>query len=146
MQKRNIRAMTWNDYDISKNRYKELQYFCRQYDEKKSKIAYGVSGTRQDGMPRGTSASNPTEQIGMSNVECIRDCLLIEQSAFEATSGVSCLERYILKSVTMDLNYSEVEWDKDYGKIPVCEKDFYGYRRLFYSILNKLKLDRKSSI
>ena len=30
MEKKRLRDMTWDDYGISRNRYKELKAFCQQ--------------------------------------------------------------------------------------------------------------------
>lgn len=45
--------------------------------------------------------------------------------------------------VTLDLSYQFIEYDDEQGKIPMCKNDFYGTRRKFFAILNKLKLEYK---
>ena len=60
MLEKRLRDMTWDDYGISKNRYKELKAFCLQYDEKKSKIKYGISAVRYDGQPKSVSYTHLT--------------------------------------------------------------------------------------
>lgn len=129
MDKR-LRDMTWDDYGITKNRYRELLYFCRQYSEKKQRIGYGLKAVDSDGMPRGNSTGNPTETSAMQNAILHKDVELIEQAAIQ-TSRV--LAPYILKNVCDELSYEYL------GRVPVCRKDFYGYRRLFFSQLDKLK-------
>ena len=58
------RDMKLSDHNISRDKYNELKYFCLQYWQKKQEIDrnYGIDGFSQDGMPRGTSSSNPTEK------------------------------------------------------------------------------------
>nr|DAP85531.1 MAG TPA: hypothetical protein [Caudoviricetes sp.] len=135
--KRRIRDFTWNDYGISTFRYRELKNFCLQYDEKKSKIHYGLNGVSNNGMPKGNSMGNPVEVNAISNTVYKRDCEMIEEAARQA-----CPEfwRYIVKSVTNDLPYELIEYDEQQGRIPIGKTDFYGYRRLFYKNLHNLKL------
>ena len=65
---------------------------------------------------------------------------MIEEAAIRANPEIW---RYILKSVTLDLSYQFIEYDDEQGKIPMCKNDFYGTRRKFFAILNKLKLEYK---
>ena len=125
-----IRDMTWEDYGISQNRYRELLYFCRQYSEKKQQIKYGLKAVVNDGMPRGSTTGNPTEAAALHNAELQRDVEMIEKAA-ERTSKV--LKLFILKNVCESVPYEYL------GAVPMCRNDFFGFRRLFFSNLNKLK-------
>lgn len=139
MQKR-LRDMTWEDYGISKNRYAELKAFCLQYEEKKSKIKYGISEAQYDGQPKAHNTGSQTERQAMDNVIYMKDCAMIEEAAIRANPGIW---RYIVKSVTLGLSYEFIEYDNEQGKIPMCRRDFYGTRKKFYAILNEMKLDHK---
>ena len=78
MGSKRLRDMTWEDYGISKNRYKELKAFCMQYEEKKNKIQYGMNSSRQDGMPRGSrTTSSPVEQQAIENTIYLQDIRMI---------------------------------------------------------------------
>ena len=120
--------MTWDDYGISRNRYKELEAFCLQYEEKKSKISRGINAVANDGMPKGNYKQNTLEANAIRNVMLQKDCEMIEQAAVAASPDIY---PYIIKSVTNGLSYDFVEYD---GKT-----EFYGYRRLFYHFLDLLK-------
>lgn len=139
MQKR-LRDMTWEDYGISKNRYAELKAFCLQYGEKKSKIKYGISAAQYDGQPKAHSTGSQTERQAMDNAIYMKDCAMIEEAAIRTNPEIW---RYIVKSVTLGLSYEFIEYDNEQGKIPMCKNDFYGTRRKFFSILNKMKLEYK---
>ena len=76
------------------------------------------------------------ESQAIRNVMYQKDCEMIEQAAI-ATSEE--LYPYILKSVTNDLSYQFIEYDKKLGRIPVGKTEFYGYRRLFYHYLDLVK-------
>lgn len=128
--------MTWDDYGISRNRYKELQAFCLQYDEKKSKINRGINAVANDGMPKGNFKKNTLEMNAIRNVIYQRDCEMIEQAAVAASSEIY---PYIIKSVTNDLSFPFIEYDEKLGRIPIGKTDFYGYRRLFYHYLDLIK-------
>ena len=135
-KKKRLRDMTWDDYGISRNRYKELQAFCLQYDEKKSKINRGVNAVTNDGMPKGNFKKNTLEMNAIRNVIYQRDCEMIEQAAVAASSEIY---PYIIKSVTNDLSFPYIEYDEKLGRIPVGINEFYGYRRLFYHYLDLIK-------
>ena len=131
-----LRDMTWDDYGISRNRYKELQAFCLQYDEKKSKINRGINAVANDGMPKGNFKKNTLEMNAIRNVIYQRDCEMIEQAAVAASSEIY---PYIIKSVTNDLSFPFIEYDEKLGRIPIGKTEFYGYRRLFYHYLDLIK-------
>ena len=143
MGKKRLRDMTWDDYGISKNRYKELKAFCLQYDEKKSKVRYGVSSVQSNGTPSGNFRESPVEKQAIENSVFLRDIRMIEEAAIRADPGVW---KYILRSVTRGLSYEYIEYDEELGRIPMCSKDFYGTRKLFYSILNDIQLDQKLTV
>lgn len=145
MGKKRLRDMTWDDYGISRNRYKELKAFCLQYDEKKSRIQYGTSGSPpiwEGGASGSGFAGKPVERQAIENESYVKDCRMIEEAAIRANPGIW---KYILRSVTQDLPYELVEYDEELGEIPMCRNDFYGTRRLFFAILNKMKLGYKST-
>lgn len=135
-KKKRLRNMTWDDYGISRNRYKELQAFCLQYDEKKSKINRGINAVANDGMPKGNFKKNTLEMNAIRNVIYQRDCEMIEQAAVAASNEIY---PYIIKSVTNDLSFPYIEYDEKLGRIPVGKTEFYGYRRLFYHYLDLIK-------
>lgn len=142
-KKKRLRDMTWDDYGISRNRYKELQAFCLQYDEKKSKINRGVNAVTNDGMPKGNFKKNTLEMNAIRNVIYQRDCEMIEQAAVAASSEIY---PYIIKSVTNDLSFPYIEYDEKLGRIPVGKTEFYGYRRLFYHYLDLIKSGDKLNL
>lgn len=141
-RKKRVRDYTWEDYGISTFRYRELKNFCLQYDEKKSKIKYGIKAVANDGMPRGSGGGNPVESVAMENIMNERDCRMIEEAAIATNPSIW---KYLLKSVTHDLPFEMIEYDDEFGKIIVNRTDFYGYRRLFFRNLHFLKNGYKLS-
>lgn len=127
-QDKSLRNMRYEDYGISKHRYLELKNFCLQYDEKKRKVRYnGSKAISYDGMPHAQNVGNPVETEAIRNIMNQRDCEIIEQAAIEASPQ---LYPYILMNVTKGIAYEYL------GNVPICKKDFYGYRRLFFCCLD----------
>ena len=98
-----------------------------QYWQKKQEIDrnYGIDGFSQDGMPRGTSSSNPTEKKALRIAQLKRDTELIEQTAIEADTEI---HPWILKNVTSGVPY-------EYMDVPMGRKKFYEARRYFFFLL-----------
>ena len=133
-----LRCFTYDSYGISKYRYKELKSFCLQYDEKKSKIRYGISAVASDGMPHARTVGSPTERRGMENAQLMLDISTIEAAArmVDNITGVK-LSPFLLRSVTQDAAYENIEYDPEHGRIPIGKTDFYACRRLFYGCLDR---------
>ena len=124
-------ARTWDirldDYHISRDAYRELLYFCRQYDDKKRKAAEIrlLKVTAPDGMPRGRRTSDTTAQAAEKAARLSNDCSQIEQAAEEAAGD---LAPYILLNATRGVSYYAMD-------IPASERTFNRLRRKFYFCL-----------
>ena len=130
-----LRAMTWEDYGISKYRYRELKAFCLQYPEKMEKVQYGLV-SHEPTEVRSGRISRPTEDQAINNSPYLQDILMIESAAREASPE---LYYWILASVTQGLNYEELEYHTTLGRVPINRFDFYAYRRKFYYLLHVKK-------
>lgn len=115
---KSIWKFTWEDYGISRNLRDELKAFCKQYEEKKSKL-----NRQQD-----------TE----FHEKYRKDIDNIEQAALKANPDIY---QYIIKSVTYGIPYELVEYDREIGRIPVSRTVFYGYRRLFFYYLKQMQAE-----
>lgn len=127
----NKRALQLGQYGISKNRERQLYYFCLQYNEliEEKEGLYSVGCATFDGMPHGNDISDPTARIAERAARLHRDIELIEQTAIEA-----CGELYpwILKAVTEGKSWAAVS-------PPCCKNTFYDERRKFFGLLNLKK-------
>lgn len=56
------------------------------------------------------------------------------EAAYTADKDIA---EYILLSIKENLSYEGIEYSEQLGRIPCGRTDFYGYRRLFYHLLNK---------
>lgn len=141
-KKKKLRDMHWEDYGISKNRHQELKAFCLQYEEKKNKIKYGIKTVNYTGMPRTSHSGSIVERQAIENQRYEQDCYMIEQAAVKANPEIW---KYLLKSVTLGLPYEFLEFDEELGRITVGKTDFYGYRKLFFYYLDRLRIGDKWS-
>lgn len=128
MKKRDLKL---NKYDISKNRYRELLYFCRQYREKKIKLAssYTVGRCNLTGMPGGGALNDSTQAMALNNIQLEKDIKLIEETAVEVAGT---LADYIISNVCDDVPYR-------YIGAPCGINQFYNIRRKFFWLLAKKK-------
>lgn len=142
-----LRALTWEDYDISRGRYKELQGFCLQYREKKRKAAdlesYALAVANGGGGGGSSKISRPTESAAIRHYQesrqAIRDCRIIEEAAMWAASagGYKQAWRSILRNVTDGTGYDIL---RGIYVLPFSVADFYGVRRAFFHRLDQLQM------
>lgn len=131
----NTRPLNPKKYCISNNRFRELYYFCLQYQEWKDELEYlkpEYRETELSGMPGGGGISNPVQDMGIRRAELSKRCELIEQTAIEADPDIY---QYIIKAVTNEK--ITFKYLKMIMGIP-CERDmYYDRRRRFYWLLSK---------
>lgn len=132
----NVRAINKNKYRISNYRFRELYYFCLQYEEWKEQLKAKrnpLKGIQYTGMPSSGSPGNPTEKMAIECAALSHKCALIEQAAILADPE---LWEYILHAVTHEkISFEALKAQKD---IP-CERDrYYNSRRKFYFILDSM--------
>nr|DAH68560.1 MAG TPA: hypothetical protein [Caudoviricetes sp.] len=122
------RDMKLSDYNISREKYNELKYFCMQYNEKKKQLreSYGLGAIVGDGMPHGNTVGNPVERKAIRNVMLENDIELIEQTAMEADPDIY---PYLIENVTDGISYEYM------GRVPKARKQFYESRRYFFYLL-----------
>lgn len=141
-----LRALTWEDYDISRGRYKELQGFCLQYREKKRKAAdlesYALAVANGGGGGGSSKISRPTESAAIRHYQesrqAIKDCRMIDKAAMWAASagGYEKAWRAILRNVTDGTGYDIL---RGIYEVPFSVADFYGVRRAFFHRLDQLQ-------
>lgn len=138
----NVRALNKNKYDISNYRFRELYYFCLQYEEWKESLKNKqntLQATKYSGMPSSSGdPGNPTERIAIECAALSHKCAAVEKAA-NAADPELC--RYIIYAVTNE-NVT-FKFLKMQMNIP-CERDrYYNSRRKFYYMLDKILKDRK---
>ena len=150
MEKTNerLRNLSWEDYGIDKERYRELKHFCLQYKGKKKKASaspdYVLPAVSLDSSGGHTgNVSKPVEDTAIRHVvrveKYLRDCRMIEEAAMRAASigGYRKAWRAILRSVTEGLSYENVQFKCE--SVPYAKTDFYAVRRAFFYILDEMQ-------
>lgn len=123
---------------IDKNRYRELVYFCRQYEDKKKKVAE-FSAYRAVDLSRGlnskTNKVNDSTGAIVSKLENVRrDITLIEQSALRACQGLEGSQRTetakaLIDCVCNERSYRSLDTSVDLNT-------FSKLKQLFFTILD----------
>lgn len=121
------RDLSMEKYGISKEKYRELMYFCMQYDSMKKSVEYGLRSIAGGGSAGRKTDRSQTESQAMRNEKYIQEIRMIEDAAREADGE---LYPYILKAVTSGTSY-------DYMDVPAGRRKFYEARRKFFYILSK---------
>lgn len=125
----NKRILRLNKYHISQDKYQELFYFCKQYNERKAEIN-GLRGLNEivaDGMPKGNSISDPTFRKAEKIIRLRTENELIEHTAIEADPYI---HQQIIKNVTEGISY-------DYLNCYYSKNTFYDRRRKFFKLLSE---------
>ena len=132
----NVRALNKDKYAISNYRFRELYYFCLQYEEWQQKLKEKqnpLKGMQYSGMPSSGTVGHPTESIAIECAELSTKCNAVESAARAADPE---LYEYIIYAVTHEnITFNFLKMQKD---IP-CERDrYYDRRRKFYFVLDKM--------
>lgn len=134
----NVRSLNRNKYGISKNRFRELYYWCLQYKEWKDELNYMTNTIKSieiKDAPGAGEMGDPTQKLAIRREELKRNCELIEKTAIEADPEIY---QYLIKAVT-DENIT-YRYLKMIMNIPCGKKMYYDRRRKFYWLLNQKKL------
>lgn len=137
----NVRSLNKEKYNIGNYRFRELYYFCLQYDEWREALGEKrntLQGTQYSGMPSAGNVGNPTERNAIECAEYSQKCAAVEMAAKRADPE---LQKYIIYAVTKEnvtFNFLKMQMD-----IP-CERDrYYNSRRKFYYILDQILKNKK---
>jgi hypothetical protein len=158
------RPLKLDEWGISWEEYKELTYFCLQYNRKKADAAALLTiklstptpakyhkkigdkmvefGTF---MPHGSGhVSDPVAATAAKRDMLLNDIRMIEQAARGASDAARELykfevdPRYIIRAVTQRSGVQALYANPD-TRPPMGERQFYTVRRIFYWILHEMK-------
>lgn len=120
-----------DEYEIPNYEYLELLNFCRQYPEKKRKLATMIrAGSGMiDCQSHGSENTSPVETAAFRRELLLADVQMIEQATVEADRD---LHFCILRNVAYKQRYEEL-------KPPCGRRQFYQVRRRFFWILRNKK-------
>lgn len=126
----NQKDLNLEKYKISKYRYRELKYFCLQYDEKKQRLAAlrGLGAVRYSSEPHGSGISDPTAAKAERVQQLVQDIEMIEQTAMEVDP--IHYDSLLANVTAANLPYEYLS--------PACgRRQFYENRRKFFYLLDK---------
>ena len=131
----NVRPISEKKYNISKHRFRELYYFCLQYQEWLDELKYktdDVSSVGITNMPTSHNTNSNVERLALRRAQLEEKCKILEQTAIETDET---LYQYIIKAVTnegVSYNYLKMVMN-----IPCCKNVWYDRRRKFYYLLSQ---------
>lgn len=154
------RPIKLDAWGISWEEYKELTYFCLQYEQKKRDAAalltiklstpvpavYHKAGKEYGTfLPHGSGrTSDPVAATAAKRDRVLRDVRMIEQAASGASEAArdayswTIDPRYIIKAVTQRSGVQALYANPD-TRPPMGERQFYTVRRMFFWILHEMK-------
>lgn len=161
------RIVKVDSWGVTWEEYKELSYFCLQYDRKKKEAAALLTIristqepevyytqrkiTLADGrehtmrirhgvfQPRGSGqTSDPVAATAARRDRLLRDVRMIEQAAQETVRGTGVNAMYIVKAVTQRGGMETVYANPD-TRPPIGERQFKKLRRKFFWILREMR-------
>lgn len=134
MKSRDLRL---SKYNISKERYRELKYFCLQYPDWKKELTVAdtvkAAVAKDDGGNHGSAVSDCTSELAAKRIELQRKCSVVEAAAVQADDFIN---QYIIEAVTGDLSYTYLRTVRG---IPCGKNQFYEARRKFFYNLSKMR-------
>ena len=129
----------YTDFGISRDRYRELLYFCRQYQQWKAEASslLGVGAQQYSTMPHGTDVSDPVGKAVQRRERLIGKCLIIERIADRIDGGK--WRAALIQNICMGKALHFI----DPVILPTSNRnEFYKQRRQFFILLNE-ELDKK---
>lgn len=128
---RKLRAKSWASYGINQWRKREIMAWCRQYDEWRKELQYGLRAISMEGGSHSNNISRPTEQQAIRNAQLRSNILLIEHAIRDVCPT---LYEPMLASITRGIPYQ-------YLDVPYDARDFYSTRIAVYALIS----DRRKS-
>lgn len=124
----------YTDVGISRDRYRELLSFCRQYQEWKAEAAslLGVGAQQYSVMPHGTDPGDPVGRAVMRRERLLAKCALVERVAEAVDDGR--WRAALIQNICMGKALHFI----DPVILPTSRRnDFYRQRRAFFVLLDE---------
>lgn len=128
----------WKQIGISKDRYRELLHFCRQYPEWKTEAnsLLGIRAIKMDGQPHGSGKSDPVAMAAEKREKLIEKIGIVDTCARAVDDGAWYAS--IIQNVCIGRSYEQM----DRALMPTSDRNaYFKKRREFFEILNKAKQD-----
>ena len=126
----------WEAYGISRERYRELMAYCRQYQEwlAEARSLLGAKGQRYSSVPRAPGVTDPVAVAAERREILLAKVDTIEQAAKAVEGGKWKVA--LIQNCCMGRALSAI----DQTIMPTSNRNaYYNARRLFFIALNELK-------
>ena len=126
----------WKQIGITKERYQELQYFCRQYPYWKleANSQLGIKAIWNDGMPHGNKKRDPVAAAAVRREKVLAKMALVEECARTINDG----EWYA--AIMQNVCYGKSFDHMDHTLMPTSDRNaYFKQRRLFFELLDQRK-------
>ncbi len=122
-----------DDFYISKAKYRELSWFCRQYDEfqRKLKECYKYPSSALSDSAKAKVSVSCVERNGEKALRYSTVIDLIETTLKEACCNDKGMYPYLLKAVTQGFTWEHLP------DCPCGRRQFYELRRKFFFMLSQ---------
>ena len=122
-----------DQYNIDRNRYRELYYFCKQYRQYKKQLGAirgGFNTSMGDGMPRAQGGHSDPTAMRAQKAELLQSKIdRIERACICACEDKPAIYPMLLINITDNIRYEDLD-------VPCARKQFYEARRKVFWILN----------
>lgn len=109
-----MNSKAYKSYEISKNEYRELKYFCLRYRKMQREVQLGSN-------------------FDMERFIKTRDCVELIDNALQVATDNEVIRDYLRKAVTTNIKFDDLG-------VPMGRRQFYELRRKFFYVLRELKM------
>lgn len=124
----------YTDFGISRDRYRELLAFCRQYQEwqAEARSLLGVSAQNYEQMPHGNEVGDPVYKVMLKREKLLAKIGVVEEVADEVDGGR--WRAALIQNVCMGRALKFI----DPAILPTSRRNnFFQQRRAFFILLDK---------
>lgn len=124
----------YTDFGISRDRYRELLAFCRQYQEwqAEARSLLGLSAQSYENMPHGSEVGDPVFRVAVKREKLLAKIELVESVADEVDGGQ--WRAALIQNICMGRALKFI----DPGILPTSRRNaFFQQRKMFFLILDK---------
>ena len=125
----------YTDFGISRDRYRERLYYCRQYQEWKAEASslLGVGSQQYEAMPHGSEPGDPVGRAAERRERLLEKCAVVERVADSIDGGR--WRAALIQNICMGRALHFI----DPVILPTSRRnDFYRQRREFFILLNEV--------
>ena len=117
----------WAKYGITRWRKREIMNFCRQYDDWRKELQYGLRAVNVESGGHSNNISRPTEQQAIRNDMLRTNILLVEHAIRDVCPQIF---EEMLDNIARGVPYASLS-------VPYSQADFYSIRITVYALISE---------